>query len=49
VKDAETLQEVQGKLDEIEQRAALVDAEHCRVITRRLDEIRDLIEEVSDR
>lgn len=49
MKDAEALQEVQEKLDEIEQRAALVDAEHCRVISRRLNEIRDLIEEVTEK
>jgi len=39
------IQEVNEKLDEIERRAALTDADHCRVITRRLNEIRDLIEE----
>jgi len=40
------MQEVNEKLDEIERRAALTDADHCRVITRRLNEIRDLIDEV---
>jgi len=40
------IQEVNEKLDEIERRAALTDADHCRVITRRLNEIRDLIGEV---
>ena len=38
------MQEVNEKLNEIERRAALTDAEHCRVITRRLNEIRDLID-----
>ena len=49
MKDADALQEVQEKLDEIERRAALVDSEHCRVITRRLNEIRYVIEEVTEK
>jgi len=43
-----SMQEVNEKLDEIERRAALTDAEHCRVITRRLNEIRDLIDTERD-
>jgi len=46
--DTERMQEVNEKLDEIERRAALTDAEHCRVITRRLNEIRDLIDMESE-
>jgi len=42
------IQEVNEKLDEIERRAALTDADHCRVITRRLNEIRDLIDMESE-
>jgi hypothetical protein len=36
--------DVEEKLSQIEQRASLLDREHCRAITRRLNEIRDILE-----